>query len=592
MRVRILGIAAFILAFTFASIGTAHAQTLTWDANTEPDITGYVVSIGNRPGTYSKNVDVGSQTSYSLTSLDPTLDYYFAVRAYNSQGLYSNYSSEISLPAIAPRGTTVINSFQASTSYPVLAGTPITWSASATSKRGAVEYAFWLYSSGSWVKVQDYSSNPSFMWAPRWSDRGIHAVQVWARTVGSPASYEAWVGTDLFNVTTTPLQLTASTDFPVPPGQPITWTAAMASVPAGIQLEYEFWTFEKSTGAWTKAQSYGPENEFTWTPSTTGTYGVQVWARQVGSSSEYDIWTGSDPFTVGRAPVVVTSFTPDTSLPATTGTTITWTARARGGSAGPLQYAFWRFRTGVGWTKVQDYSTSNTYTWTPTWGDEGKYALQVWVRSAGSTEDHEGWSATPAFEIQRAAAQLTSSVLFPAAPGTPVTWTASVSDSSAPVEYSFWVYDQMTGTWTNSRPYSPTATFTWTPSTGRYGVQVWARRIGSSEDYETWRGTEILTIAPGAPKVMSLRSTTASATAGSTMTWTALATGGTAGPLQYKFWVYDGTSWTMVQNYSTSNVLNWTPSSPGQYAIQVWVRSAGASSEYEAWLGSGFFMIQ
>jgi hypothetical protein len=76
------------------------------------------------------------------------------------------------------------------------------------------------------------------------------------------------------------------------------------------------------------------------------------------------------------------------------------------------------------------------------------------------------------------------------------------------------------------------------------------------------------------------------------MTWTALATGGTAGPLQYKFWVYDGTSWTMVQNYSTSNVLNWTPSSPGQYAIQVWVRSAGASSEYEAWLGSGFFMIQ
>jgi hypothetical protein len=48
----------------------------------------------------------------------------------------------------------------------------------------------------------------------------------------------------------------------------------------------------------------------------------------------------------------------------------------------------------------------------------------------------------------------------------------------------------------------------------------------------------------------------------------------------------------MVQNYSTSNVLNWTPSSPGQYAIQVWVRSAGASSEYEAWLGSGFFMIQ
>jgi len=587
MRGRILGIVVFIVAF-----GTiAQAQTLTWDPNTETDIAGYVVSAGTQSGVYSSNVDVGAQTSYPLTNLDPTRDYYFAVRAYNAEGLYSAYSSEILLPAIAPPGTTVISSFQANSTYPLLAGRPVTWTASATSKKGSVEYAFWLYSVTGWVKVQDYSSNPSFTWTPAWSDRGAHAVQVWARTVGSPAKYEAWVGTDVFTITTQPLQLTVSVEFPVPPGQTITWSASMASAPTGVQLEYEYWLLQPS-GGWSIVQPYGPQTDFTWTPSATGTYALQVWARQVGSTSNYDVYASSGYFNVSKGPVLMKSLTADTKLPASTGTTITWTAKARGGSAGPLQYSYWRYREGNGWTEVQPYSPNNTYTWTATWGDEGKYAIQVWVRSADSTARYEGWLGTGMFEITSAAVQLASNVTFPAAPGTPVTWTASVADTSTPVEYSFWVYNQATGTWTNPRPYSASPTFSWTPAAGRYAVQVWVRRQGATSNYDTWRGTDILTVAPSAAKVLSLNTTSAlPATAGTSMTWTAAATGGTAGPLQYEFWVFDGATWQIAQGYSASNTFAFTPTS-GKYAIQVWVRSAGSSANYEAWLGSGYFTVQ
>jgi hypothetical protein len=421
----------------------------------------------------------------------------------------------------------------------------------------------------------------------------VHTIQVWARTVGSTAKYEAWVGTDFFSVATQPLQLTSSTDFPIPPGQPVTWTTSMASAPAGVPLEYSFWLFQQSTGGWTNVQPNSAQNEFTWTPSAVGTYALQVWARQVGSLAKYDLYTGTGYFSVSKGPVVVQALTAGTNLPATTGTTITWTARALGGSAGPLQYSFWRYRESGGWTEVQPYSASNTYTWTPTWGDEGKYALQVWVRSAGSTARYEGWFGTGMFEITRASVQLSANTAFPAAPGTPVTWSASVSDSSVPVEYAFWLYNQATGTWTNPQPYGPNATFTWTPTTGRYGLQVWVRRLGATTNYDAWRGTDIVTIEPSTPKVLSLQTTSSlPGKAGVEMTWTALATGGTAGPLQYEFWVSDGTSWTLAQAYSSSNTLNWTPPTPGTYALQVWVRSAGATANYEAWLGSGYLAIQ
>ena len=587
MRSRVLGIVAFILAFSVV----ASAQTLTWDPNTEPDIAGYVVSVGTQSGVYTSSVDVGNQTSYPITGLDPTLNHYFVVRAYNSQGLYSSYSKEILLPAASPPGSTVMNWLRASATYPLLAGKPVTWTASATSKQGPVEYEFWLLSAAGWVKAQDYSSNNSYTWMPSLGDGGVHAVQAWARTVGSTAKYEAWVGTALFTVATQPLQLTASTDFPVPPGQPVTWSASMASAPAGVQLEYEYWLYQQSTGAWTIVQPYGPQTDFTWTPSDTGTYAVQAWARQVGSTAKYDVYASSGFFNVSRSPIVVKSITPDTKLPTATGTTITWTARAQGGTAGPLQYSFWRLRDGSGWTEVQPYSTSNTYTWTPTWGDEGKYALQVWVRSAGSTAKYEGWLGTGMFEITRASVQLVSNVNFPAAPGTSVTWTASVSDTSTPVEYAFWVYNQGSGTWTNPQTYSSNPTFTWMPAAGQYAIQAWVRRPGSSAAYDAWRGTDILTIAASTPKVISLKPS-APPTAGTAVTWTAAATGGTAGPLQYEFWIFDGATWQIAQAYSSSNRFAWTPASPGKYAMQVWVRSAGSAAKYEAWLGSDYFMVQ
>ena len=74
-----------------------------------------------------------------------------------------------------------------------------------------------------------------------------------------------------------------------------------------------------------------------------------------------------------------------------------WTATATGGLAGPLRYQFWVYQEGAGWSLGRDWSTSNTFNWTPA---GGRYAVQVWVRSAGSTATYEHWLGTGFFEIQ------------------------------------------------------------------------------------------------------------------------------------------------------------------------------------------------
>jgi len=50
-------------------------------------------------------------------------------------------------------------------------------------------------------------------------------------------------------------------------------------------------------------------------------------------------------------------------------------------------------------------------------------------------------------------------------------------------------------------------------------------------------------------------------------------------PYQYKWWIWNGSTWTVARNWGTGNTLTWTPWAPGSYLFQVWVRSTGTSGE-------------
>jgi hypothetical protein len=69
--------------------------SFAWDPSPDSSVTGYNMHYGNSSGNYTECIDVGNNDTWSCSGLVPGTTYYFAVTAYNSQGLESDYSNEV-----------------------------------------------------------------------------------------------------------------------------------------------------------------------------------------------------------------------------------------------------------------------------------------------------------------------------------------------------------------------------------------------------------------------------------------------------------------------------------------------------------------
>lgn len=86
-----------ITGATFTAQLAWSAPTLNEDASALTDLAGYKVYYGTSAGIYTNSVDVGAVTSYQVTDLDNTVQYHFAISAYDSSGNESAPSEEIVL---------------------------------------------------------------------------------------------------------------------------------------------------------------------------------------------------------------------------------------------------------------------------------------------------------------------------------------------------------------------------------------------------------------------------------------------------------------------------------------------------------------
>lgn len=90
-----IGLFTFCLSFLPISL-QAGEVTLSWDPPLI-EFGGFILSYGNETQIYTFNEDVGKNTSFTLTDLEPGRMYYFAVKAYNpGRDMESPYSNEVS----------------------------------------------------------------------------------------------------------------------------------------------------------------------------------------------------------------------------------------------------------------------------------------------------------------------------------------------------------------------------------------------------------------------------------------------------------------------------------------------------------------
>lgn len=100
--------------------GTA---SLAWDSSTSSDVAGYRVYMGTTSGNYTSSVVAGNATTTTISGLVTGATYYFAVKAYNTSGVESAFSNEISfVPGTATLRLSVTANGQAVLTVKGLAG--------------------------------------------------------------------------------------------------------------------------------------------------------------------------------------------------------------------------------------------------------------------------------------------------------------------------------------------------------------------------------------------------------------------------------------------------------------------------------------
>src|SRR5688572_22324234 len=90
------GVAALIISCYAPAAISSSRVILAWDANLEPDIAGYKVYYGTSSRLYPFTINAGNLTTQSVSNLQSGVTYYFATTAYNTAGLESDFSTEIS----------------------------------------------------------------------------------------------------------------------------------------------------------------------------------------------------------------------------------------------------------------------------------------------------------------------------------------------------------------------------------------------------------------------------------------------------------------------------------------------------------------
>jgi len=398
-----------------------------------------------------------------------------------------------------------------------------------------------------------------------------------------------------------------------PPTSSVVGTSVTVSASAGCPDAnplYHFNVMAPGAGTYQTVQDYSTSSSLTWNTNglTIGTYRFSVWARDANSTGEFgnstgtwDAYNNNTTYGLTACTGVNVSVTP--TSPVGIGKTVTVTALASGCPDPNPVYHFSVMAPGATtYQMVQDYSTSPSFSWNTMGLAPGTYRFSVWARDASSSGAYGNSSGRwDAYDNSTLYSLTTcSAVAVSVAPGSAVgvggtvTLTAQASGCPNPNPlYHFNLMAPGSTTYQMVQDYSTSPTFTWNTTglaPGTYRFSVWARDASSSGAYGNSAGTwdvynnnttytlttclaVSVTVSPASPRA-----------AGTTVTVTANASGcPDANPL-YHFSVMapGGTTYTVVQNYSTSASFTWntTGLAPGIYRFSVWARDANSSGAY------------
>jgi hypothetical protein len=562
------------LAMVGPRLAAADTLTVTWDRSDNPKVLGYKVYVGPKPGSYTGSHEVSSATYFIFSDAVPGQQYCFAVAAYVSGPVEGKRSSDIcgysnAVPFLASPGgqSTPIGqeaTLQLNGSDPL--GEPVTYGAdnlppglsltASTGLIGGTPTTAGIYNVVATVSDGVLSASRSFSWTIKSLTEKTPTTDTTAPTIS------------ITTPTINPTYATSGSSLTV--SGTATDTVGVASVS---------WTNDRGgSGTATGTSSWSILSA----GLQSGTNVITVSARDAAGNVGRDVLTVTYTPPPDKTSPTITIVGPTASATLAT-TTATLAMSGTATDAVGVTQVSWR----------NDRGGTGTAIGTTNWSiasvplQRGSNVITVTARDAAGNQDRDQLTVTYSEPTVLTLANLKASLSAPQPVGATIMWSTEVTGGTAPYHYKWWLHD---GTqWTVLQDWTPVSWYVWTPTRANsaYRVGVWVRKSTSTADmYDNplSNGSASFPISPATGSApITLVSLNADQVAprplGTSITWTAAATGGT-GALHYKWWLHDGSKWSVLQDWTSSAIYRWQPTQANlAYRVAVWIRNATSTAD-------------
>jgi hypothetical protein len=335
-----------------------------------------------------------------------------------------------------------------------------------------------------------------------------------------------------------------------------------------ITSHYRFLVFDGTE--WKTVQDFSISNQLNWQPEKAGSYQVKVQVKSTSSDKAFDD-EKVIPYDV-FIPAAIQLVEAEKESPLPTNTSIALSTVTNSETANHVKYSI---HDGVNWTTLQDYSDTMTFNWKPTKPGTYKIKVQTKHKLSQNEFDHEEELSYTIFE-PATLTTVTTDVVSPQPIDSAISIT-SLSNNDSTNLFKILLYDAEK--WSTIQDYSANTNLAWKPkSSGTYKIKVQAKHKLSKEEFDT---EEVLDYVVYEPAILHGLSTNMKSIQLINNDVKITATAVNNQDLEYRFSVFNGSEWEMVQSYSPSNELHWKPTEPGFYKVKIEIKHKLSNEEYD-----------
>lgn len=331
---------------------------------------------------------------------------------------------------------------------------------------------------------------------------------------------------------------------------------------------YRFEVFDGSE--WTTLQDFSAANKIDWKPADAGSYKLKVQVKSSESKKPFDD-EKVIPYDI-FIPAAIESVDLKKESPQPVNSTINIKTKTNSEENNKIKFSIF---DGENWITLQEFSAKTSVTWKPT--APGTYKIKVQTKHKISTAEFDQEKVLDyTVYVPASFNSLTTDVAGPQPTDKIINLVALSNDDTANV-FKFLINNG--DGWVTLQNYSPTNNLSWKPkSDGNYKVKVQVKHSLSREKFDAEQEMDIIIFEPATLKeVHTYKSNLLPVK--SNINLSAIAKNNKN--IEYRFSVFNGSDWVVLQNYSTTSKLRWKPTKAGIYKLKIELKNSYSKKEFD-----------